>query len=66
MLYTKKQYLLLGISFLFLSFLCFMFTITSDGNDVLDLSTLFNALWTISTVTGWVILIIGIFTNDDE
>lgn len=42
MLYTKKQYLLLGISFLF------------------------NALWTISTVTGWVILIIGIFTNDDE
>lgn len=65
MRYTKKQYLLLGILFLFLSILCFIFTMASDGKDVLG-STLFNALWTLSTVIGCGMLIIGVFTNDDE
>lgn len=64
MLYTKKQYILIGSSFLILAFFGFIMFITSEGDDVLGFLKLFNILWKIAAFIGFLMLAIGMFKND--
>jgi len=63
--YTKKQYLLIGFSFILVAVFGFMLSISSNGNDVLGVQALCNVLWKIFAVVGSVIFLIGIFKKAD-
>ncbi|EBZ6776904.1 hypothetical protein GQG94_004604 [Salmonella enterica] len=65
MKFTKKQYILISILFIFVAFFGFMLSISSNGNDVLGVQALCNALWKIFAVVGGTMLLIGIFTKAD-
>jgi len=63
--YTKKQYLLIGVSFILVAIFGFMLSISSNGNDGLGVQALCNALWKIFAVVGSIMFLIGIFTKAD-
>lgn len=64
--YTKKQYLLIGVSFVLVAIFGYMLDITSDGNDISDIQELCNALWKISAAIGSVMFFIGVLVKGDR
>lgn len=61
--YTKKQYLLISVTFLFVAIFGFMLSITSTGNDALGIQALCNALWKTFSAVGGFMFFIGIFVK---